>query len=193
MRVGGDGTLEATRVARPCITFWAIARHLTHCYQTHLQRPHLGMNDTPYIRTTQTPSIHCVYVFVVNVKFCFSLPEPPLNVLLPPAHIARHADARTAQLVLRVGAGANSFPGTTLANEANRNPRITADGRRENTTAVRLYGRSALAHCLHQRLELDVVGVVGLDFNREAGQGALEGLLGGGIHHLGLLEKKRKR
>ena len=33
---------------------------------------------------------------------------------------------------------------------------------------------------------LDVVGVVGLDVDGEAVEGALEGLLGGGVHHAGL-------
>ena len=33
---------------------------------------------------------------------------------------------------------------------------------------------------------LDVVGVVGLDVDGEAVEGALEGVLGGGVHHAGL-------
>lgn len=33
---------------------------------------------------------------------------------------------------------------------------------------------------------LDVVGVVGLDVDGETVEGALEGLLGGGVHHAGL-------
>jgi hypothetical protein len=33
---------------------------------------------------------------------------------------------------------------------------------------------------------LDVVGVVGLDVDGEAVEGALDGLLGGGVHHAGL-------
>ena len=33
---------------------------------------------------------------------------------------------------------------------------------------------------------LDIVGVVGLDVDGEAVEGALEGVLGGGVHHAGL-------
>lgn len=45
---------------------------------------------------------------------------------------------------------------------------------------------SPLAHRLDERIVLDVVGVVGLDLGGDAGEGALEGLLGGGVDHLGL-------
>jgi len=43
-----------------------------------------------------------------------------------------------------------------------------------------------LADDLDDGVVLDVVGVVGLQLGRNAGQGSLEGLLGGGIDHLGL-------
>lgn len=36
-------------------------------------------------------------------------------------------------------------------------------------------------------VELDVVGVVGLDIGGEAVEGALDGLLGGAVHHAGLI------
>jgi len=44
----------------------------------------------------------------------------------------------------------------------------------------------ALADRLDHRIELNVVGVVGLELRRDAGEGAFEGLLGGGVDHLGL-------
>lgn len=49
-----------------------------------------------------------------------------------------------------------------------------------------LYGGGALADCLDERLVLDVIGVIGLDLDGQAGEGALQGLLGGGVDHLGL-------
>jgi len=45
---------------------------------------------------------------------------------------------------------------------------------------------SALADSLENRLPLDVVVVVGLELGRDAGERALEGLLGGSVDHLGL-------
>ena len=52
-----------------------------------------------------------------------------------------------------------------------------------NTGAIRL---SALGDARLDVIELDVVGVVGLDIGGETVQGALDGLLGGAVHHAGL-------
>lgn len=43
-----------------------------------------------------------------------------------------------------------------------------------------------LADSLDDAVVLDVVGVVGLELGSNAGEGSLEGLLGGGVDHLGL-------
>lgn len=45
---------------------------------------------------------------------------------------------------------------------------------------------SALADGLDQLLPLDVIGVVGLHLGSETREGTLQGLLGGGVDHLGL-------
>lgn len=44
----------------------------------------------------------------------------------------------------------------------------------------------ALADGLDDGVVFDVVGVVGLELNGDAGQGSLESLLGGSVDHLGL-------
>ena len=44
----------------------------------------------------------------------------------------------------------------------------------------------ALADRLYHRLVLDVIGVIGLQLDGNACEGALQGLLGGGVDHLGL-------
>ena len=51
------------------------------------------------------------------------------------------------------------------------------------TTAARL---SALGDAGLDVVELDVVSVVGLDIGGETVEGALDGLLGGAVHHAGL-------
>lgn len=52
-----------------------------------------------------------------------------------------------------------------------------------DTTATRL---SALGDTGLDAVELDVVSVVGLDIGGETVEGALDGLLGGAVHHTGL-------
>ena len=52
-----------------------------------------------------------------------------------------------------------------------------------NKAATRL---SALGHARLDVIELDVVGVVGLDVGGETVESALDGLLGGAVHHAGL-------
>lgn len=47
----------------------------------------------------------------------------------------------------------------------------------------------ALADLSQDGVVLDVVGVVGLDLDGDAAQGALQGVLGRGVHHLGLQDE----
>jgi len=44
----------------------------------------------------------------------------------------------------------------------------------------------SLADGLFYRLELNVIGIIGLELGGDAGEGALESLLGRGVDHLGL-------
>ena len=50
---------------------------------------------------------------------------------------------------------------------------------------------TALGDAALDVLELDVVGVVGLDIGGETVQSALDGFLGGRVHHAGLLKYQR--